>query len=256
MAAGGVALRELEVVLPDLPATLTGLRIIHLSDLHADRWTARLAVLRDLLADLEADLCALTGDLIHRPSRWQEEVPHVLRVLEPLRGRLPVAAVFGNHDTADLQASLEQAEVDVLRDEARSYRFPDRRGTLWLTGVDQPSYATGDVEQALAGIEHDSPDEPASTILLAHVPSTVYRVPANRVQMQLSGHTHGGQYRIPGIGCLYNHDRIPLSASRGLSRINATTLHVSAGIGASGPMRFRLFCPPELTVLTLRSAPV
>ncbi|MFH1110714.1 MAG: hypothetical protein V1790_16175, partial [Planctomycetota bacterium] len=86
---------------------------------------------------------------------------------------------------------------------------------------------------------------------LAHYPSTVFRVPMGKVQLVLSGHTHGGQIRLPGLGCVWANDRIPRRMSRGLHEVAGTMIHVSPGIGVCLPIRIRVNCPAEVTVLTL-----
>ena len=85
-------------------------------------------------------------------------------------------------------------------------------------------------------------------------PSTVYELRPGQVQMLLSGHTHGGQIRLPGLGCIWANDRIPVGMARGLHYVNGTVLHVNAGLGVSPPIRLRLFCPPEISIITLRDA--
>jgi predicted MPP superfamily phosphohydrolase len=70
----------------------------------------------------------------------------------------------------------------------------------------------------------------------------------------LSGHTHGGQIRFPWLGCVWANDRIPLRLARGLHRVADTWLHTTPGIGTSAPIRMRINCPPEVSILTFRTA--
>jgi len=71
------------------------------------------------------------------------------------------------------------------------------------------------------------------------------------VQLVLSGHTHGGQIKLPWLGCVWPNDRIPRRLARGVHEVNGTKVHVSAGIGSSPPLPVRINCPPELSLLTL-----
>jgi predicted MPP superfamily phosphohydrolase len=107
-------------------------------------------------------------------------------------------------------------------------------------------------ENLAAVVDNRSSNEP--TILLAHYPSTVFRLPIGCVQLVLTGHTHGGQIRLPGLGCIWANDRVPLRISRGLHHVASTTIHVSPGIGVSLPLRIRWNCPPEVTVLGLMAS--
>ena len=97
-----------------------------------------------------------------------------------------------------------------------------------VIGVNQSTPCTENLDTALR-------DERPSGVrfLLAHYPSTIYRLPPDRVDIQLSGHTHGGQIRLPWLGCLWANDRIPTGLARGLHAVNGTHLHVSPGIGVS-----------------------
>jgi len=240
-----VLVRHFSVSLADLPSALDGLRIIHLTDLHARRWDRVLAGAQQVIMGLEYDLLAVTGDIGHRPDRWQDTAGLVRRFFAPLHSRHGNFAVLGNHDSPSL-ASAEDLNLTFLRDQGVGVHH--NGGDLWLAGVEQTEESPGSVSAALAGRV-----EGTAAVLLAHYPSTVYEAARDHVELVLAGHTHGGQIRFPLLGCVWANDRIPRSMAQGLHGVDGTRLHVSAGIGLSGflPARFR--CPPELALLTLRA---
>jgi predicted MPP superfamily phosphohydrolase len=154
--------------------------------------------------------------------------------------------VLGNHD-ADELADVSGRPLTFLQDQW--LRIDVGGGALVFAGLNQAGDRKGDLDRALAEAPADLP-----IVLLAHYPSTVYRVRDERVRLVLAGHTHGGQIRLPWIGCVRAHDRIPLGLARGLHVVNGRYLHVCAGIGVSSPVRARFLCPPEIVILTLCAA--
>jgi predicted MPP superfamily phosphohydrolase len=241
---GRVHVRHHEVPIEALPAQADGFRIAHLSDLHLrsiDR-TAREA--RRMLCELRPDVTVCTGDLGDHPDEYEVTASLCRQFFEPVAEFSPCFAVLGNHDSVHL-AQQANLPVRFLLDEAVQVA----EGRMAIAGVSQTWDGPGDIERALHRVASDRP-----TILLAHYPSTVYRVRDGRVRLVLAGHTHGGQIRLPLLGCVYAQDAIPLRMARGLHVVNGRTLNVSAGLGVSWPMRLRFLCPPEISLLTLRSA--
>jgi len=241
-----IVVRQEKVPIAELPARAEGLRIAHLSDLHLRRWGRFEQHLQDILAHLPCDMLLVTGDFGHRPSSHERTAELLRRLLGPVRPPLGIYGVLGNHDDAPL--ADHDLPLTLLRDELR----------VICTGHFE--YCLGGIEQTVsrrstvAGALGDLPDQ-APVILMAHYPSTVYELPPGAGVLMLSGHTHGGQVRVPGIGCLWTNDRIPGDLARGLHQYRGNWLHVSAGTGVSSPFPVRLFCPPEITMIQLRSAP-
>ena len=238
-----VVVRSHEVPVPNLPLELDRITVAHISDLHLRRWRPVFDHARRLLGTLAYDLLALTGDVCVRPGTWPRTFPLLERLLEPVPPHVPVFVVTGNHDSPP-PAELRAPRPRFLIDESATVEI--RAGRLRLVGVTQPHLDAGDPGSFLPP---PPPDE--VTLLLAHYPSTVYRVPPGRVALQLSGHTHAGQFRLPWLGCVFNHDRLPLAASHGLHRLNGTWVHVTAGLGVGAPIPIRINCPPEIALLTL-----
>lgn len=238
-----VIVNNLTVAITDLPVELTGLRIAHVSDFHFHRWNRVTQAAQDILLSLEYDLLVATGDFADSRKRWVRAARMTGKFFGPLAGRAPIYAVLGNHDDPRI-ATAPGMPLIFLRNEARPVDFA---GTaLELAGVEQNLYGGEDLDAALGSSQRSE-----IAILLAHYPSTVFRLPPGRVDLVLSGHTHGGQIRFPVLGCLWAHDRIPVRMARGLHRVGATWLHTSPGIGVCAPLKVRINCPPEVSVLTL-----
>lgn len=236
-------MNRLTVPIPALPTGLAGLRIAHVSDFHFRRWNRILQVAREILLSIEYDLLVATGDFTRTGMVWQRAAEMIRLFFRPLSGRAPTYAVLGNHDDPRVATAPEMPLV-FLRNQAVCVDFSG--GMLELIGVEQSAAGGEDLEAAL-GSRRRAPVR----ILLAHYPSTVFRLSPGLVNLVLSGHTHGGQIRFPILGCVWAHDRIPPWMARGLHCVGGTWLHTSPGIGVSPPFEVRINCPPEVSVLTL-----
>lgn len=228
---------------PNLPRELDGLRIGHLSDMHlgnpfAARNTAW-AVHR-VMAELP-DLIALTGDFVSYP----EPIPELPGLLRPLKAPLGVYAVPGNHDYWE--------GLDEIRDELMplGIKFLINRGLplcwngaeFYLAGVDDQWDGRPDLGEALAGRTDGT-----FTLLLAHAPDIADEAASHGVDVQLSGHTHGGHLRLPLLGafCLPRHGwNYPV----GHEQVDALQVYISRGLGG---LPLRMGCRPEATLITLR----
>lgn len=236
-------LSAFDLRLPNLPQGLDGLRIGHLSDLHlghpfADR-NSRWAV--EQVMGASPDLIVFTGDFVSYP----EPIADLAAIAAPLRAPLGIYAVPGNHDywegLPEIQAHLEPLGVEFLINRGR---LLSRGGEqLYIAGVDDAWDGRPDLGAALAG----APDG-VTTLLLSHVPDTADEAAASGVHLQLSGHTHGGHMRLPGLGsfCLPRYGwRYPV----GHEQVGDMQLYVSRGLGG---IPLRLGCRPEAGVITLR----
>lgn len=253
-SAKGSILHPLRLALPGLPAELAGLRILHLTDLHVrkplplhDRLLAELAV-------APHDLLAFTGDLIEGPGHEKAGLRFMERLLQTCRPRLGAFGVFGNHDTPDLRRELAGLPMRWLVDDA--WNAPDL--PLSIFGIDclhkrfrEPS---GDLLAALLNIPH-SPDQPRFRLGLAHVPSWLVPAGDAGVDLLLSGHTHGGQCRLPNHKPLVNATRgWPLGLTSGILQARRTIGIVSRGVGESDMAGLRFFCPPQVVLAELAIA--
>lgn len=227
------------------PRRLDGFRIGLLADFHLrDRYSVdlgRRAV--GMVLDEAPDMVAIAGDFV---GYWQAESSCMLaEVLEPLllmNGN--VVAVPGNHDYWDgspdlLAPILEELNIRLLRNE--SWRHC---GITWV-GVDSANVNKAKPVKAFEAVE-DGP-----VVVLWHEPDPVDTLP-QVAALQLSGHSHGGQFRFPG-GFTPMHTRNGRKYVRGYHPEAPTPVYVSRGIGTTGPPS-RFLCPPEVTILTLLSA--
>jgi predicted MPP superfamily phosphohydrolase len=243
-----------DISLKRWPGRMDGFTIALLTDLHYDPVFSihpiQSAV--DIVNRLQPDLVALTGDFVtssflgdrRKAAADAEPCAELLRRLQAPCGRW---AVMGNHDVSvgvrSVTGALQHAGINVLSNGA----VPIERsgGRFWLAGVKDVMRSNPDVSTALHQV---SPGEPV--VLLAHEPDYADFVQGFPVDLQLSGHSHGGQIRFPLIRPLY----LPEMARKyflGLYKIGNLILYTSPGVGTIG-VPVRLNCPPEVTLLTLR----
>jgi predicted MPP superfamily phosphohydrolase len=243
-----LVVERLSLAFPDLPPGLEGLRMVQLSDFHRSavvgQWEIEQAVAR--ANSLAPDLMVLTGDYVTVGRGYAEPCAAVLSALRAPLGRY---AILGNHDyrvgAEAVAAALRHAGLTVLRNQAR----PVGRGRadLWLIGMDDATFRKHDVVAALKGVP-----VAGFKVALMHEPDLADEIARYPVQLQLSGHSHGGQICLPGIGPLH----LPKLGRRypmGLYRVGPLRLYTNRGVGRIQPA-VRLNCPPEITLITLRRA--
>lgn len=241
-------LEDVTVALPDLPAGLAGLRVGFLTDPHHDlgRPLALLEKGVALLNEARPDVIALGGDYVVKRAAGFDACT---AVLGRLRAPLGVYAILGNHDYwagGNLIAEkLAAAGLTMLRNRARRLIAPGG-APFWVAGLDDACRLRADLSITLAGVPRDE-----FRILLAHEPEVADRVGGHRVDLQLSGHSHGGQVVLPFVGPPLL-PRLGRRYIRGLYRTPTHTVYTGRGVGGVPPY-IRLNCPPEVTVLTLTS---
>jgi predicted MPP superfamily phosphohydrolase len=196
----------------------------------------------------------LTGDYItqpysHRNDRYAaRDAEPCAELLARMTSRLGTYAVLGNHDAntapEHVTAALEATPIKVLHN--RSIAIEQQGARLWLAGLADVLGRKVDSDVAFRGIPVDEP-----TILLVHEPDYADFVPAGRVDLQLSGHSHGGQIVLPLMGPPY----LPQLAQRywrGIYKVGGMTLYTNRGLGTIW-LPMRLNAPPEVTLLTLKT---
>jgi len=243
-----LAIERQQVFLSRLPKELDGLRLVHLSDFHYGPLTDSRHLERAVKAanDLRPDLIALTGDYI---SQDRVYAAPCAELVGRLRARFGVFAVLGNHDhwtDAALIADLFRAEgIQLLINEGM--RLELRGQSFWMAGVDDTMVGLEDLSLALAGSSDDE-----MRLLLAHNPIILRRAARAGVDLVLSGHTHGGQVTLRPEKSRSGRPRRRLL--RGLGRRGNTQIYVTRGLGTV-VLPIRYGCPPEVSVLELRSMP-
>ena len=239
-----LTLSSTTVTLPGLPQSFDGLRVLMVSDIHAGPFVSRRTLFGAIerLMTVEPDLIVLPGDMV---SARHEEIELHREAFALLRAPLGCYAVLGNHDhyTRNVPRVIDglgQLGIEVLMN--RSIHLERNGERLCLAGVDDMLMGEPDLEAALS--QATSP-----TVLLSHNPDMLFDASRRDVELVLSGHTHAGQVRLPGLPVLVPQSRYRLDEGR--YRHRATELIVSRGIGAVG-VPLRTFCPPEAIVLTLK----
>lgn len=245
-----INLVEHRVEVPNLPANLEGLRIAHFSDLHGPKLFEFLRQVNRLLRSARVDLLVTTGDLLDH-GHWLSAAWRQLPVLlDGVKAPLGFFGVLGNHDRAEIIPLLQSVGVTVLVNRWTEVRVGASR--LNIGGV-YAGKLRGFPEVLRRFV--DAAPQDGLTIALSHLPSAVWACSKAKVNLVLAGHTHAGQWRFGRLGCLWTHDDLPRHMAGGLHKVQDTYLYVTAGLGESGPIPVRLFCPPEVAVLTLHRAP-
>jgi hypothetical protein len=256
-----IEITEHEVRIPGLAAAFDGMRIAQMSDLHLDEFTEpfflRHAI--DKVNGLKPDAVFLTGDFITagltsakfaEGAAWQ--CANLLTALE-CKARY---AILGNHDVLVNSGLVEAALADNGMTVLVNACLPIERGSgrFWLAGIDDPVVGLPDIERTIPQRIRNIANEPV--ILMCHAPDYADTLAAdavgNSIALMVSGHTHGGQVRLPLVGAT---ELPPLGRKyvEGWFRFGNMRLYVNRGLGAVG-VPFRFDCPPELTVFTLRAA--
>ncbi|NUM48925.1 MAG: metallophosphoesterase [Anaerolineales bacterium] len=247
-----IEITPLPLTLPRLDPAFNGYKIVHISDFHMGTWMnrARLTHIVRLINAQTPDVILITGDLVsYEVEAPLQDMTPALRELHAPDG---IFTVFGNHDyysgeQEKIRTWLKTIPIIELRNDIH----PLQRGkaTLTLAGVDDCYDGADDLDQVIARVSNGHGRTP--TILLAHEPDLAdLTAQTGLFDLQLSGHSHGGQVVFPRLGMLYL-PRLGRKYPRGLYQINGMTLYTNRGLGTSH-LRVRYNCPPEIAVFTLQ----
>lgn len=262
---------RLTIAITDLPSALVGLKLIQLSDLHYDGLRLCDQLLEQAISvsnQENPDLVFLTGDYI---TDDPTPIQALSDQLKSLNSKIGIFACLGNHDIyysnarTKVTEALKSAGIEVLWNAIATPFGPH----FPIVGL--ADYWSRDFRTGLAIMDQLDPSIPR--IVLSHNPDTAEILKKWRVDLQLSGHTHGGQVFIPGLGSApilgqQLRQVIPKSIQKfipylrqcsqvvknwqwaqGYHCIGNNQLYVNRGLGTYFPGRF--FCPPEITVITL-----
>jgi predicted MPP superfamily phosphohydrolase len=242
------SIEEVPIKLARLPRALDGFTIVQLSDVHVGTFIGERELARGLglIAGVRPDLIVVTGDIVDSDPRF---VPMAARALGSLSAREGVVCIPGNHDyytgARAVLDGMRRAGLDVLLNRGKIVA-PSDGGGFALLGVDDmwskdSLHGHGpDLEKALVSVPSD-----LATILLAHQPRYAAIASQTRVDLQLSGHTHGGQIN-PGFRLIDLFTRYVA----GRYDVGAMQLYVNRGFGTVGPPT-RIGAPPEITKIVL-----
>jgi predicted MPP superfamily phosphohydrolase len=237
------------VPVKNLPEPLEGTTIVQLTDLHLHPFTQIEHIKRAvyLANSLKPDLTVLTGDYV-----WHDatDIFELAPVLAQLNARYGVFSILGNHEhktnPALITESLEKVGIPVFKNQSVDLQIG--LSTLYLAGIDDGWLGQPDIKQTMDAHRGNTP-----VVLMAHEPDMIdWYADDTRINLQLSGHTHGGQIQSiakkplvrPYLGRKY---------IQGLHRVNKSWVYTSRGIGTTG-IPLRRNCAPEVTHITLAAA--
>lgn len=230
--------------LPRLPTQWDGVSIVHLSDMHFRGAVARpyFEFVCERAKELNPDLFVFTGDLLDDITLldWLPET------LGRLRAPLGQYFILGNHDwyldASSIRTGVERMGWTDVSGKSLEIRSQQPAPPIILAGDETPWMG--------AHPELDSAPADRFRVLLSHTPDNIEWAQGRGVDLMLSGHTHGGQIRLPVIGPVYSPSRYGCRFASGVFWLEPTLLYVSRGISGREPIRYQ--CPPELTKLVLR----
>ncbi len=242
-----VEFTSIRVCIPALPDSFHQYRIVQISDFHLGTWIRRqhLEQIAYSVNALHPDLVVITGDFVNHGA--EKYAPDLVEALSILKAKDGIISVLGNHDhwtnAEVVRWSLAQSNITELNNSVIGI---SRNGcTLHFAGIDDHLAGCDDLDAVLDQLPGDG-----AAILLAHEPDFAARsAKTGKFALQLSGHSHGGQIRLPVIGTPYLP---PLGRlyPQGLYTINGMQLYTNRGLGTSW-LGLRVNCPPEITILTL-----
>jgi len=244
-----IQIERVSLPIPDLADGLVGMRLVQISDIHLYPYTTEELVARavERINGLSPDLVLMTGDYVTDSIGAIEGLIPILSRLNP---RLGSFASLGNHDgwvnRYRVTEGLTRAGVRVLANEGLS--LAHNGAALYVAGLDDGWTGNPSLNRALEAMDRSQP-----VVLLMHEPDFADLYAGDgRVSLQLSGHSHGGQVRLPGVGAPV----LPWMASKydqGLYQVGRMWLYTNRGLGMTGiPVRFN--CRPEVTLFTLERA--
>jgi hypothetical protein len=247
-----VAVERVTLHLPRLNPAFDNFRLVQISDIHlSERMSGeRLAQVAQEIIALEPDLVAITGDFVDRVRLLPQSLSDLYEALKPLAAETQVVAVLGNHDywtgASELRATLSETGIMELPNQVLDL---ERDGAhLFIAGVDDIWEGHDRISRVLRQIG----DQPGAAVLLAHEPDFADTSQATgRFDLQISGHSHGGQVVLPLIG----PPVLPRFAEKypsGLYKLGGMFQYTNRGLGTIPP-RVRFNCRPEVTVFTLKA---
>ncbi|MDO0824420.1 metallophosphoesterase [Desulfosporosinus nitroreducens] len=245
--------QEWDLYYPNLPAALEGKTICQLSDLHLE--TLRISpenIYESVMAE-KPDLLVITGDIISTRTDLDKLDPYLGGLTAPYGNFV----VLGNNDYSHLSRTLFKRYLQELNSIGWTPLLNDAAFlpnlNLWVIGIDDPATAHDEVDLAYQKVvsSQQLATDPPFRLVLAHSTDCLDDVAKNGADLLLTGHTHGGQIRLPGFGPLITNTYLgDLGFYDGYHVINGVPLYINAGIGESMiPLRFNV--PPEIAFFTL-----
>lgn len=247
---------NISIDIPDIPDALDGFIICHITDLHADGYGLLEERIRKRLANVDADMLVMTGDMAHS----HDALGAITSVLDGWVPRYGSYAVLGNGehrcgmDIDFISQYMSRNRIKLLNNSNVPVRVGDSR--INVIGVDDPFLQFHDMHNAYEGA-----DEADLELLLAHSPDIIADIDEYRPQLILVGHTHGGQIRLPLIGAIWDHCRYAYRLSAGYFDENSLSARVSKCLGGvrmyvnrglgGRIIHARFLCRPEIAIIRI-----
>jgi len=254
-----IKVEKISIEIKALPASFTGAKIAVLADLHSKYYGAREKKVLKILKKINPDFIFLAGDIVDWSTKNLKSCQEFWKDLDR-NYHNKIFAVYGNHEHLNprfktFNKLLRETEIEIINNQAR--KIEKNEEFIYLLGVDDPHLGYDDLSKAM---EEIGSDDASPKILLAHPPEIFRKVKTfneekiinKKIDLVLTGHTHGGQINIP----FFVDFILPLNYDShykaGFFKENSTYLYVSRGIGNSGlPIRLNSF--PEITLIKLES---
>lgn len=242
------------------------IRILHLSDTHFFKKTSQLDGFLNRLKSEIYDFIFITGDIIDEGTKG---LPVCRNYLSGFKSKYGIFAVLGNHDYANYSLSelivhsfkrekipkalydvkifkkaFEEIGIRLLMNETAELKIGEKK--ILIHGLDDPVTKHDQPEKIKKNIS-----EEANNIVLVHSVDGLIKLKEEPILLSFSGHTHGGQIRIPHFGALFTHTKLGRKYACGLPRFHNIQCCVSRGVGTSRFLPIRLFCKPEAIILSV-----
>lgn len=237
-----------EILHLSIPKGFNGIKVLQFSDTHLG-FHYQLSDLQkavQVINDLQPDIVVFTGDLLDNPNQFHEQ-NQTIAILKEVKAPLGKYSVYGNHDhggygTENYARMMKESGFILLKNSSRNINYQNEQITI--AGIDEPMLGNPDWEQTLSQHKDNQ-----FCLLLSHAPDLANVAQKHGVSLQLSGHSHGGQVKLPLFGPLMK----PLFAHNyfeGLYNLAPLTLYVNRGLGTTR-LPIRLLSRPEISLFTL-----
>jgi uncharacterized protein len=247
-------IQKLQIKHPLIPNSFDGIKIIQFSDTHLG-FQYNLHQFNKLVEKinlLKPDIILFTGDLMDEPNQYTE-INKLIPILKKLHAPLGKYCIFGNHDHggygSDIYRNImETTDFTLLLNESAPIKLKDG-STIYLLGIDDAMLGKPNLPLTLKNVPKDT-----FKILLSHAPDLAETASQYPVHWQLSGHSHGGQIKIPFFGALVTPPfaQIYPEGLYSIGENNPLSLYVNRGIGTTR-LPFRFMSKPELSIFTLKA---
>lgn len=239
-------IKTVEIQLKQIPDPLKGFKILHLTDIHAGDYIRKEYIEKvvRLANEQNPDVTVITGDFTETDYN---DIYWSAPLLGQLKARYGVYGVSGNHDIWNGYENIMNAlkEYNIENIDNSGVRIHHNSASLYLAGISDYKIGNANIHKALQNRQENEP-----VILLSHNPDAVEILNGSNIDIMLSGHIHGGQWRFPIVGPLMVPSRYGRKHAWGLTKCGDTYVYTSRGIGTT-TIPLRINCPPEIVTIKL-----